>query len=396
MKVNQSPDILQTHLTPCPGCGSLHLGERLFLQRLPVILNYRFTTKEAAQNVARRDLELRECNHCGLVFNAILDAAAIPYDSFYENRQNFSIGFLTMLQQIADGLSERYLIEGGTVLEVGCGKGDFLQLLCDRSKAQGFGYDTSCEETGPSADGRVCFFQRYVTDADVKTKIDLVVCRHVVEHVPEIGEFFCLLHDIAVAGGSSVVYVETPALEWIVEHEAFWDVFYEHCNYFPMHTLRELAEKAGFAVLDHRLIFGAQYQALELRPTPKTISPCPPRGDKQGLMLQRLAKCLINSRQEVMDRLEKAGAKNGWAVWGAGAKGVSLTYAMSDHPPKFVIDSNPAKQGMFLPGTGIPVVAPNDPKVSSIPVILVANANYLPEIRTTLAQQNCTAQLLPL
>lgn len=395
-KMNQLPDVPLPHLATCPGCGSTELGARLFLQQLPVILNYRFSTREAAQNVARRDLELRECNHCGLVFNAILDASAIPYDESYENRQNFSSGFLAMLQQTADGLRERYLLEGGTVLEVGCGKGDFLHLLCEHSKVRGLGYDTSCEETGPSADGRVCFFQRYVTPADVESKVDLVVCRHVVEHVPEIGEFFCLLHDIAVAGGSSAVYVETPALEWIVEHEAFWDVFYEHCNYFPMHTMRALAEKAGFEVLDHRLIFGDQYQALELRPNSKKRSSTDPGGDNNGPMLQRLADSLAKSRKDVMTRLEEAGSKNGWAVWGAGAKGVSLTNAMSDHPPKFVIDSNPAKQGMFLPGTGIPVVAPDDPKVSSIPVILVANANYLPEIRSTLAQRNCTAQLLPL
>ncbi len=395
-KVNDTPAVLQSPLTACPGCGSMPLGERLFLPQLPVILNYRFATKEAAQNVALRDLELRECNHCGLVFNAILDAASIPYDELYENRQNFSSGFLTMLQQTADGLSKRYKLEGGTVLEVGCGKGDFLQLLCDRSKAQGLGYDTSCEKTGPSAGGRVCFFQRYVTPVDVKTKVDLVVCRHVVEHVPEIGEFFCLLHDIAIAGGSSAVYIETPTLEWIVDHAAFWDVFYEHCNYFTMHTLRKLAEKAGFAILDQRLIFGDQYQALELRPNSKANSPPPSRCNNNGRMLRRLADCLANSRENVTARLEKAGAQNGWAVWGAGAKGVSLTHAMSDHPPKFVIDSNPAKQGMFLPGTGIPVVAPDDPKVSSIPVIIVANANYLPEIHSTLAQRNCTAQLLPL
>ena len=339
-------------------------------------------------------MELRECNGCGLVFNAILDAAAIPYDERYENRQNFSAGFLAMLEQTADSLAERYALKDGTVLEVGCGKGDFLVLLCARAQARGLGYDTSCEMTGPSEDGRISFFQSYVTPEDVKTTVDVVVCRHVVEHVPEIGSFFQLLHGIAVAGGGSAVYVETPALEWIVEHEAFWDVFYEHCNYFPMRTLRQLAEQAGFEVLDHRLVFGGQYQALELRPA--AAARISAMKEQAIPLLGSFAESLARSRNAVMSLLEEAGSTKGWAIWGAGAKGVSLANALVDHPPAFVIDSNPSKQGMFLPGTGIPVIAPEDAKVASVPVILVANANYLPEIRNALAVQGLSPHLVPL
>lgn len=365
------------------------------LVQQPVILNYRFATADHAMGVARRDMELRECNHCGLVFNAILDAAAIPYDERYENRQNFSAGFVTMLEDTADTLAENYSLKGGIVLEVGCGKGDFLNLLCDRAQARGLGYDTSCEQAGTRADGRVSFFKRYVGAEDVTEKIDLVVCRHVVEHVPEIGDFFRLLHGIAVAGGSSAVYVETPAFEWIVEHHAFWDVFYEHCNYFPMHTLRLLAEQAGFAVLEQRLIFGGQYQVLELRPCSEGFSHLPLR-KHSGRMLHPFAESLSRSRQDVVSMLDQAGAADGWAIWGAGAKGVSLANSLLPHGPAFVIDSNPSKQGMFLPGTGVPVIAPEDLKVASLSVILVANANYVPEIRATLTRMGCYPQLLSL
>ena len=365
------------------------------LAQQPVILNYRFETAEAAKHVARRDMELRECNDCGLVFNAILDAAAIPYDDRYENRQNFSASFIAMLSETANTLSERYNLAGGAVLEVGCGKGDFLTLLCDRANAQGFGYDTSYEEGGSEANERVTFFQRYVTPADVTQKIDLVICRHVVEHVPDIGDFFRLLHAIATAGGGSAVYVETPALEWIVEHNAFWDVFYEHCNYFPTRTLRKLAEQAGFTVLQHRFIFGGQYQALELRPG--EIDPAVTALHSQnGPVLRMFAESFVSSCSQVIARLEEAGAAQGWAIWGAGAKGVSLANALLTFPPTFVIDSNPSKQGMFLPGTGIPVIAPDDPKVARVPVILVANPNYISEIRATLAKQGFSPLLMPL
>ncbi|RYD31414.1 MAG: methyltransferase domain-containing protein [Verrucomicrobiaceae bacterium] len=382
-------------LTQCPGCGGSSLGGSLFLAAQPVILNYRFGSAQEAQNVPRRDLHLRECNSCGLVFNAILDAAAIPYDERYENRQNFSAGFLGMLRDTADSLTGKYLAGGGTVLEVGCGKGDFLQILCRRAQAQGLGYDTSCEHPGPTEDGRITFFQRYVTPEDVAGKLDLIICRHVVEHVPQIGDFMRLLHGISEAGGGAPVYIETPALEWIVEHQAFWDVFYEHCNYFPVNNLRRLAELAGFEVLDHRLIFGGQYQALEIRPAPGGKTAHPGQEPVPG-QLETLSGALSASRREVTEKLAQAGAAGGWAIWGAGAKGVSLGNALTDSPPAFVIDSNPSKQGMFLPGTGIRVIAPESPEVKTIPVILVANSNYLPEISATLASLGCQPKLLPL
>lgn len=388
-------------LTQCPGCGGADLGDSLFLARQPVILNYRFGSAEEAREVPRRDLLLRECGQCGLIFNAVLDAAAIPYDDRYENRQNFSAGFLAMLEETADGLAARYAPKGGTVLEVGCGKGDFLRLLCARAELKGLGYDTSCEFSGETGDGRVTFFQRYVSAADVEGKLDLILCRHVVEHVPEIGEFLKLLHGISVAGGGAPVYIETPAMEWIAEHEAFWDIFYEHCNYFPLPTLRRLSELAGFEVLDQRLIFGGQYQALELRPAPAANTATADGGkgsttDTAGL-LAPLAGALDESRRRVMENLRQAGAvSRGWAVWGAGAKGVSLANALTDFPPAFVIDSNPSKQGMFLPGTAIPVVAPESPPVREIPVILIANGNYLPEIRAVLESMDCHPKLLPL
>ncbi|MFZ2279693.1 MAG: class I SAM-dependent methyltransferase [Prosthecobacter sp.] len=340
-------------------------------------------------------MRLRECNACGLIFNDILDLAAIPYDERYDNRQNFSPSFTTMLEQTADLLAQRYTARNGAVLEVGCGKGEFLRLFCARAQVEGIGFDTSCEAEGRQPGERVTFFQRYATPADVTEKVDLVVCRHVVEHVPQIGGFFHLLHGIAAAGGNSAVYVETPAFEWIVEQQAFWDVFYEHCNYFTTHTLRLLAERAGFAVLDHRRVFGGQYQALELRPRSKDAAP-PTQHERSSTLLPAFTASLAGSQREVLRRLEAHGSTNSWAIWGAGAKGVSLAQTFTATPPAFVIDSNPSKQGMFLPGSGIPVIAPSDPRVADVAVVLVANPNYLAEIRATLDEQGTSPQLLPL
>ncbi len=380
--------------THCPGCHGSDLGTSVIWASQPVILNYRFATAEEACGVARRDMDLRQCGQCGLIFNATLDEAIIPYDERYENRQSCSPTFSGMMKDIAGSLAHRYALKDGLVMEVGCGKGEFLKLLCDIAQARGAGYDTSCEEEATSTETRVKFFKRYATEADATGTVDAVVCRHVVEHVSSIGDFLGLLAGIARTGSSRVVYIETPAWEWIVENEAFWDVFYEHCNYFPMPTLRYLAELAGFEVLAHRAIFGCQYQALELRAAAPAAPAAVPPGVQASASLRAFSDSVAESRLKLRERLLAAGAEKGWAVWGAGAKGVSLVNTFPDMAPAFVVDSNAAKQGSYIPGTAVPVVAPDDARLAGIGIVLIANPNYLEEIRRTLALQGLSPILI--
>jgi hypothetical protein len=64
--------------------------------------------------------------------------------------------------------------------------------------------------------------------------------------------------------------------------------------------------------------------------------------------------------------------------------------------PTFVIDSNPAKSGMFIPGTTIPILAPSDDRVRTMPLILIANPVYFAEIEQYLASRNIHPALLTL
>jgi len=380
----------------CPGCGARCRGLPYVFRRQPVVLNYRFASTTEARRVPRRDVSLRQCRECGLVFNATFDPSVIPYDERYENRQCFSPAFTSHLEALGTDLVDRWQLRGRTVLEVGCGKGDFLRLIARLGDLSGSGYDTSYE--GPPGDpgGRLQFFRRYVGPADVTGTVDLVLCRHVVEHVPEIGEFFRELAAIARAGGDPVVAIETPRFEWIVEQRCVWDVFYEHCNYFTMPTLARLARQAGFRVLRHRPVFGAQYQFLELRLArrPRALWP-PVRLPKFG-RLDLFRRTGHASLCSAAARVRKAAGRQPWAIWGAGAKGVALVNLWSGRAPACVIDSNAAKQGCVIPGSPVPVVAPTDPRLARLGAILVANPNYHAEIATALKGVGWTGALLSL
>jgi hypothetical protein len=123
-------------------------------------------------------------------------------------------------------------------------------------------------------------------------------------------------------------------------------------------------------------------------------TPGPRLAGLEGPILKRFEQSLARSRAELEAKLTEAGAGQGWAIWGAGAKGVSLASALQSLGPSFVVDTNPAKQGMFLPGTGIPVISPLDDRLADIRVVLVANANYLNEIKKALQERDFSPALL--
>ena len=123
--------------------------------------------------------------------------------------------------------------------------------------------------------------ERYVSAADISERFDLVVCRHVVEHIAEIGAFLTGLRAIAARCGGAVTMIETPDFEWTARNACFWDVFYEHCNYFTRPTLAYLCRRAGLSVARHRRVFGGQYQLLELD-VARAASRPPPTATARG------------------------------------------------------------------------------------------------------------------
>ncbi len=373
----------------CPGCGGRRLTAALLLPKQPVVLNYRFRTAAEARAVPRRDVHLLQCRGCGLVFNAAFEPEVIPYDSRYENRQGFSPVFRAHVTDLVQRLVRTPGIQGGRLLEVGCGKGDFLREAARALGAEADGYDTSYEGPDAEDDGRVRFQASYVSAGTVQGRYDAVICRHVVEHVAGIGAFLKELAGIARAAGDPLVVIETPRFEWIVENRCLWDVFYEHCNYFTQPTLAHLARLAGFKVVRHSPVFGDQYQWLELRLAKRTKVPTDP-GIPANARLTTFARLARRQLDALTLRIRSGRGRKPWAVWGAGAKGVALVNLLPRLRPAAVIDSNPAKQGGVLPGTSVPILAPSDPLLGQLGLVVIANPNYAAEIRTDLAKADFT------
>ncbi len=322
-------------------------------RNFPVFQNRMYESETAARHCPRGDIRLVEDARTGLVRNAAFDPELLVYDAHYQNEQGLSPAFRAHLDDVADLVLEH--MRGQRVIEIGCGKGGFLNMLAGRG-LDVTGYDPAYEGDDP----------RIVPDlfgAGARApEAGGFVLRHVLEHIPDPVAF---LRKVARAnGGQGLVYIEVPCLDWICENSAWYDIFYEHVNYFRLSDFGRMFER----VLHADRGFGGQYLCV-LADLAKLRPPGRDPSDRAALPVD------LTPWFDGPDPL----------VWGAGSKGViySLLRGRAGCGVAGVTDINPAKQGHFLAASALLVEAP-DRALERLPPgtpILVMNPMYLDEVR---------------
>jgi SAM-dependent methyltransferase len=370
----------------CPACGAAAAEPFLSLQGVPVNPSQRSPTRAQATGIAVRDVLLTLCDRCALVWNPEFDPDALDYDAEYENSLHFSPVFRHYADELAERLVERHGIRGKTVVELGSGKGEFLALVCERGDNRGVGYDpTYGGESDVAANGRVRFVPE-LFDEQTAVEADLVVFRHVLEHVPDPLGFLQGVRR-ALGGREAVVYCEVPAAEYLLWERAVWDVIYPHCSVFAAAALSYLFERAGLRVLDSGFSFGGQYLWVEAIPDPgaRAVLPVAEAAALRPLVDSFAAD--VHAQRQRWGGTLTATNGDGVALWGGGAKGTTFLNLVdgAEHVGA-VVDLNPRKQGTFVPGTGHPIVAPEALVGRAPGRVIVMNPLYRDEIAARLAE----------
>lgn len=325
----------------------------------PIFQNQVYNSAYEARTCPRGDIRLVQDNSSGLIYNAAFRPELMIYDAAYQNEQAHSPLFRSHLEEVAT-LVERNLGTEG-LIEVGCGKAYFLEMLQSRG----------CSITGcdPTYEGDNPAVQRRNFGDGVTATARGIVLRHVLEHVQDPVQFLDRLRE---TNGGGLIYIEVPCLEWILQTRAWFDIFYEHVNYF---RLGDFARMFG-TVVEQGHLFGGQYlyvvaDLATLRP------PVSSSADRVEFPTDFLNTAPAASAVSV--RCSSS------AVWGASSKGViySLLRERSGDPVDVLIDINPAKCGKFVPATGVQVRSPEQAMSALTPGadICVMNANYFAEIR---------------
>ena len=365
----------------CPACQNpAGFSISVERERLPVFQNVVWPSAAEARNAPTGRFRLTTCMTCGFSFNS--EFRGVEYDDRYDNCAP-SATFEDYLQSLIAMLLSELNLSSGTVYDIGCGKGEFLRMLCRAAPGiRGVGIDPSCT---PTEEGNFRLIQAFVEPAHFGSDAALVICRHVVEHMAEPVGFLSMLRESIP---DVPLFVEVPELQWIFRNGAFWDFCYEHCNYFTPETLRGVLQAAGFVLDKQSLAFGGQYQWALCRPGEKGTALV---ADPQAIdALSREYLAVERSR------MREVAARSNIAIWGMATKGVILATML---PPEALlggIDVNPAKQGKFAAGSGVEIHPPE--WIRTLPPgtqVLVMNPNYLPEIEQTVAQLGAKVELVP-
>jgi len=296
---------------------------------------------------------LCQCQECGFIFNSVFDNSHMDYDDNYQNEQNYSGTFVQHLHDVAAFLTTQGLKEKN-IVEIGCGKGYFVELLEKNGFQNVTGFDPAYEGNNPK------IIKDYFGPKYLSLDADLIIMRHVLEHIEHPFDF--LSHIKNACSEKTKILIEVPDFQWIVDNKAFWDIYYEHCNYFDRDFLKSFFKNT---VLKN--MFDGQYllALADINTLQKPYS------------AHHYAPNLFDSTSNAIAAFLQTHQKN--IVWGASSKGVTMLNLL-DKNKKYVeycIDINPKKQNKFIAATGHKIFSPEILKGEEEEMnVIITNRNY--------------------
>lgn len=386
----------------CPVCCGRQVEDFFDLPAMPVYVGMVYPTKCEALAAPTGHIRLACCLECGFVGNRAFNHSLVNFAPGYEISLHYSPIYREFLAHTASRLIERYAITGKTIVEIGCGSGYFLRLLCEAGSNDGFGFDPSIEEESVVACGsnELRLTRDLYSHRNADIPASLVCLRHVLQHITNPIAFLRTVRTVIESRQNVIVYCEVPNAAYMYQEPIRWNIFYEHCCYYQEVSLVRALSEAGFGVMeagpcyvDNQYLFvEANSSANVGRSASSTTAPV-------GDFLRMLSKFMKSYQESVarwkddLRRLKGSGKRV--AAWGAGGRAINFLnlFSIGDWIP-YVVDINPNRQNGFLPGTGQKLVSPEFLASYRPEILLVTNVTYENEIRSKVHQMGLDCDLV--
>lgn len=390
-----------SRITACRACAGTTLTRVLDLGETP-LANALVEASRRGEPEPRYPLELVLCGTCAL----LQITETVPPEILFRDYRYFSSFSDTMLKH-ARAITERLVRDrqlGATSLaaEIASNDGYLLKNYVEMGVPV-LGIEPArnvakvAEERGVRTLAE--FFGREL-GAELAAKgqrADVLHANNVMAHVPDIRGVLGGVH--AFLKDTGVFVMESPYVEPMLAHCEFDTIYHEHLFYWSLTALRAAAASEGLEIVDveHLAIHGGSVRVSMMRKGPacapvseavtkllaeeeawgvRTPSAYAPFADRVG----RLKKELV----ALLGKLKAEGKTI--AAYGAAAKGSTLVnhFGIGADVIDFVADRSTHKQGRFMPGVGIPIVAPEALLEKKPDYCLLLTWNFAEEI---LAQQ---------
>ena len=372
------------NLSKCPVCAGASLTSEYFVPSTPVRTA---TVYEKSGPVARGEVRLASCATCGLVFNASFNPLTQDFSEGYEEAQDFSPVFRGYAHDLAQRLTDRYDLRGKRVLEIGCGKGGFLGLLCRVAGATGVGIDPASDPGRIPEDlrGTIEVIKAEYGDEhrNLVDQADFVCCRHTLEHIFDPVDLLGRLRDHLADRLDVPLLVDVPSGDHVLRGGGFWDVYYEHCMYYTDEAFASMLGRCGFEVREMWREFEGQYLLAEAFPR-----------ERSELQVPDAAEFLAPASRRMMEKvdgwgkwLRESSLQKSIVLWGSGSRSVGFLSAVPGASRiTGVVDINPYRAGKFMPGFPEPILSPAGLAERGCDAVIVMNPAYREEIAANLRE----------
>ena len=308
------------------------------------------------------DLGVCQCAACGLVqldnepvsyYKEVIRAAA-----FSEEMRGFRIN---QFKKFVD----KYSLKNKKVVEIGCGKGEFLSLM-KKTGADVYGIEYSDESVEYCRENDLKVSKFYIennNDLLPAAPYDCFFIMNFFEHLPDPNSTLRALHKNLSDDG--VGLIEVPNFDMILKKNLFSEFINDHLFYFTKETLKLTLERNGFEIVECNEIWYDYIISAVVRKRPKTNL-----SDFQSHQ-EKIKKEL----QEYIEKYDKV------AIYGAGHQSLAvISLAGIGDKIEYVVDDATFKQGRYTPATHVPIVSNESLIYNPVNAIIVMAASYSDEV----------------
>jgi hypothetical protein len=354
----------------CRLCGATDLVSVLDLGDQPLSNDMGLTADEV---LPAYPLHLRICPHCGL---GQVGEFVLPDRIFGDNYPYLSSTSTSWVEHArryaADRVDDLGLADGQLVVEVASNDGYLLSEF-QRLGVRVLGIEPAKNVARLATEAGVPtiteFFGRE-TAAGVVAEHGhprLVTANNVMAHVPDLHDFVAGLAELA--DDDTVITVENPSLVSLLSEAQFDTIYHEHYSYLTAHAVRTVVREHGLDLVrvDQLPTHGGsnRYWIRRTGDADASVARTLAEESQVGLFDVELWRSFAARSHAIIDGLrdwllERSAAGASVAGYGAAAKGNTFLNAVGDaaRTLRYVVDGSAEKQGKFLPGTRVPVLAP--------------------------------------
>lgn len=338
------------------------------------------------------------CDRCFLVQLEEFERPERIFDD-YAYFSSYSESWLTHARHYVDCMMERLrLTEASHVVEIACNDGYLLQYF-DAKGIPVLGIEPAANVAAAAEAKGIpvvteFFGRRLAKELEQDGKqADLIVGNNVIAHVPDLNDFVAGMQMLLSPDGT--ITIEFPHLLRLIEDVQFDTIYHEHFSYFSFVTIDRVFSAHGLRVYDvdelsthggSLRIYACHSDASGTPVSPK-VADLRRREREAGMetieTYTRFADRVPAIKADLLAFLIDAKRAGKSVVgYGAPAKGNTLLNYCGVGPEfiAYTVDRNPHKQGRYLPGTHIPIHAPEKMAETRPDYVLVLPWNLKSEI----------------